>query len=298
MLPTACSSATLACCPAPLESLSLAEAQARFQREAVRGVCDTGRYRCPYFVWGQGSALVCVPGLLDDSLSFVRLLALLSRHFRCIAYDWPTGRGDNAHLPTYRHRDLVADLGALLDHTGARQAVVLGNAFGSTVALAALHAQPERLSAGVLLSGYARRRLAAAETLLAAVARYLPGVMRQLPLRNWLVSVSQAWAFAPAELEVWQSYVQRMGEIAISAVAYRARLLHDLDLRGLLPGIRQPVLLLSGEAEPLANKRCATALLTGLPNVARVELPQCAQQALYTHPGQLAETVLEFCERA
>src|SRR5258708_7546261 len=135
MFPTTCSNGTFSHCPHPMESLSLAEAQARFQREARRGHCDTGRYRCPYFVWGQGPSLVCVPGLIDDGLSFVRALALLSRHFRCVAYDWPNGGSDGAHLPTYRHRDLVADLFALLDHLELHEPIVFGYSFGSTVAL-------------------------------------------------------------------------------------------------------------------------------------------------------------------
>ena len=60
-----------------------------------------------------------------------------------------------------------------------------------------------------------------------------------------------------------------------------------VDLRPALPGIHQPILLVCGDADPLVNKRCEMELLTGLPNVARVELPQCGHQALYTHPELL-----------
>jgi pimeloyl-ACP methyl ester carboxylesterase len=296
MIAISCNNDTLSRCPLPVLTLSLTEALARFHREARRGCCDTGRYRCPYFVWGQGPTLVCVPGMIDDGLSFVRPLALLSRHFRCIAYDWPNGGGDGAHWPTYRHRDLVADLFALLDHLDVGEAIVAGYSFGSTVALAALHAQPRRLPCGVLLSGFARRPLAPAEALLAAVGRYLPGVMRQLPLRNRLLGVSQAWAFAGCEPEVWQYYVEHTGKLAMPAVAYRARILDQLDLRPLLPSIRQPILLVCGDADPLVNQRCEMELLMGLRHVARMEIPQCGHQALYTHPELLAETILEFCE--
>jgi pimeloyl-ACP methyl ester carboxylesterase len=297
MVATICTNDRLSSCGVPLETLSLAEALTRFQREAIRGVCDTGRYRCPYFIWGEGPTLVAIPGLIDDALSFVRPLALLSRHFRCVAYDWPNGGSDGAHWPTYRHRDLVADLFALLDHLDIHKAMVVGYSFGSTVALAALLAQPQRLSGGVLLGGFARRPLERAETLLAAAARYWPGVMRQLPLRNWLLGTSLAWTFARCEPAVWQYYLDRTGALAMSAVAYRARILHQLDLRPLLPSIQQPVLLVCGDADPLVNKRCEMELLTGLRNAARVELPQCGHQALYTHPELLAETILEFYER-
>ena len=59
----------------------------RFQREARHGTLDTGRYRMPYFVWGEGPPVVFVHGLCDDAASLVLPLARLSRRFCCIAYD-------------------------------------------------------------------------------------------------------------------------------------------------------------------------------------------------------------------
>jgi pimeloyl-ACP methyl ester carboxylesterase len=175
-----CNSVSLATCPAHFGPITLAEALHRFQREAVTGLCDTGRYRCPFFSWGDGPTLVCIPGLADDSKSFVQPLALLSRHFRCVAYDWPTGN-DGARLSGYHHGDFVEDLFAVLDHVGAGQAFPLGYSFGSTVALAALHARPERFPRAVLLGGFARRPLAPAEELLASWARYWQGAMDRVP---------------------------------------------------------------------------------------------------------------------
>src|ERR687888_338798 len=65
--------------------LRLEEVRQRFEEEARRGVCDTGRYRCRYYVWGEGPPLVFIPGLADDALSFVLPITLLSEHFRCVA---------------------------------------------------------------------------------------------------------------------------------------------------------------------------------------------------------------------
>jgi pimeloyl-ACP methyl ester carboxylesterase len=285
-------------CPAPcpwhVEPITLAEARQRFGQEAVADTCDTGRYRCPFFIWGTGPTLVCVPGLLDEAPSFMMVLAYLSRHFRCIAYDWPTGEADGACLPRYRHRDYVADLLALLDHVGARQAFPLGYSFGSTIALAAMHAQPARFPRAVLLSGFARRRLAPAEKLLASMARYWHGPLRKLPLRNWVLHASQRSAFAGREQEIWDYYLERSGSLPMSALAWRALTLDQVDLRALLPSIRQQVLLICGDADPLVNKQCEGQLMLGLPNVARVELTNCGHMAIFTHPEVLAEVVAEF----
>src|SRR5437763_13390600 len=123
---------------APGERFSLAGVLDRFAREATQGVCDTGRYRCRYFTWGEGPPLLFVHGLMDSSQAFVLPMALLSRSFRCIAYDLP--RGEGANLRGLTHADLVNDLFAVLDHVGAPQSYLFGSGFGTMVALAALRA--------------------------------------------------------------------------------------------------------------------------------------------------------------
>src|SRR5437879_10993292 len=97
------------CAHANGASVCLDEAAARFQREAETGVCDTGRYRARYYSWGSGRPLLFIPGLCDDALSFLLPISLLSRHFRCIAYDLPEGGEDGARLGWYRYGDLAAD---------------------------------------------------------------------------------------------------------------------------------------------------------------------------------------------
>src|SRR5262245_29561855 len=88
----------------------------RSEREAHSGASDTSRYRCPYFSLGAGPPIVFIPGLADNSRSFILPASLLAEQFRCIAYDLPAGRVDGARLRRYRHDDLVADLFALIDH--------------------------------------------------------------------------------------------------------------------------------------------------------------------------------------
>src|SRR5262245_57314121 len=131
-------------CPLQAPPLSVAEARRRFEAEAVRGVCDTGRYRCPFFSWGAGPPLVFIPGLADNGQSFLLPISLLASQFRCVGYDLPTGRGDGARIGRYTHADLVADLLALLDHLQIEQSYLFGSSFGSTIALAAMHRHPGR----------------------------------------------------------------------------------------------------------------------------------------------------------
>ncbi len=275
-------------------ALILSEVFGQFQREARHGVCHTGRYRCPYYTWGSGPPLLFIPGLCDDRLSFVLPIALLRRDFRCIAYDLPTGQGDGARLASYRHADLVADVPALLSHLQVRQSYLYGSSFGSTIALAALQREPKCYPRGVLQGGFARRPLAPAELLLASFGRWWPGPMALLPFRVPLMRCSHHAPFASRAPQLWDYFLQRFGAPPMTAVARRALLLHRLDLRPLLPHIRQPVLLICGEHDPLVGKSCEQELLHGLPRARRVELPGCGHLPQFSHPELLAEVVGQF----
>jgi pimeloyl-ACP methyl ester carboxylesterase len=274
--------------------LSVAETQRRFEREAVRGICDTGRYRCSYYLWGMGPPLILVPGMADDALSFLFLSSLLSAQFRCIAYDLPAGRGDGARLGRYSHSDLAADLFALLDHLGIRQSYAFGSSFGSTVVLNAMREQASRIPRAVLQGGFARRPLAPAEILLARLARYWPGLMRRLPFRKSFLRRCHYGPFALRVPEIWEYFLFRSNLPPIAAVAHRAVMLHHVDLRPILGGIRQPVLLICGACDPLVGPECDETLLQGLANAGQVRIEGCGHNPLFTHPEVLADLVAQF----
>jgi 3-oxoadipate enol-lactonase len=275
--------------PAPI---TLAEAQCRFEREATRGVLDTGRYRCNYAVWGDGPPLLFVPGLSDRGSVFLLVTALLSREFRCVTYDLPVGGADRARLRRTNHDGLVADALALLDHLNVRQSYLYGASFGSTVVLRLLHRHPQRFPRAVVQGGFARRSLAPAEWLLARAARYWPGTMNHLPLFKRLQRHAHHGPFASRPADVWDFYLD--DDRPIAAVAAHALLLHATDLRAILPEIRQPVLLVCGDCDPLVSRQCEEVLLAGLPNPGRVEIGGCGHLPYLSHPEALAEVVRRF----
>jgi pimeloyl-ACP methyl ester carboxylesterase len=278
----------------PTAAPLLSEILERFTREAEKGYCDTSRYRCPYYVWGQGPPLLLIPGLADDARSFVQVMVHLAEQFRCIAYDLPAGRSDGASLSRYTHAGLVADLFALLDHVGARQSYLFGSSFGGTIALAALHAQPDRLPRAVLQGSFARRRLTWAEHFAVRLVRRWPGTMRHLPLREAALRRINYPFFADRRPELWDYFLERANVQPIAAVAHRALLVHRLDLRPLLPSIRQPVLLVGGDRDRVIARACEEELREGLPNVRRIELFNCGHNPLFTHPELLAELIRRF----
>lgn len=274
--------------------LLLRECLERWRTEAQHGVFDTGRYRCRHVVWGRGPTLVLIPGMGLDAVGFVMLMARLQAHFRCVSFDLPEGEGDGARLMTYRHTDHVADLFALLDHLSIRACILLGASFGSTIALAALHAEPRRFARAILQGGFARRRLAPAEVLAASFARFLPGRMAHLPYARQVLAHSQRAPFEDREPEVWDFFVAQNLRIPLRAFAARALLIHRLDLRPILPTIKQPVLMVCGDRDPLVGKACEAELKQGLPLVARAEIENCGHLPQLTHPEVTAEVVRQW----
>ena len=272
----------------------LADCLAGWQRDAHHGVVDTGRYRCRYVVWGSGPALVLIPGMALDAIGFAMLMARLQKTFCCISFDLPRGDTDGARVRSYRHADLVADLFCLLDHLNVRQCYLLGSSFGSTIALAAMHEQPQRFARAILQGGFARRPLARAEVLAASFARFLPGRLGHLPFVERVLEQRTKREFLPREPALWDFFVNMNVMTPLKAFASRALMIHRLDLTPILPAIAQPTLLVCGDRDPLVGKACEEELKRGLPHVTRGEIEECGHMPQLTHPEVLAEVVQQY----
>jgi pimeloyl-ACP methyl ester carboxylesterase len=188
---------------------------------------------------------------------------------------------------------LVADLFCLLDHLSVPRSYILGSSLGSTIALAAMAGHPERIPRAVLSGAFACRGLAPFELLLARAACYLPGSMRDLPFRG-LAARRAFGAAASSSDELRRFGLKSTGTSSVRALAHRALIVQDLDLRGILSEIQQPILIINGDRDAVVSRRCQAELLDGLPNAASVEIPNCGHMAHYTHPGEMAELIAHF----
>jgi pimeloyl-ACP methyl ester carboxylesterase len=280
------------CCPVAT-GFHLDSALVHFEREAERGTCDTGRYRCAYYVWGTGPPLVFVHGMGDRARAFLPVISLLTPFFRCVAYELPAGHEDGAALWRYRHEDLVADLFALLDHLHVERSYLFGNSFGGTIALAALHAQPQRLPRAILSASFARRPLAPLERILAGLLSRWRVPVGALPLGR-LRSRRALGPNAAHRPDLLAYYLRTAGAATLQEHAWSGRLIDQIDLRPLLPEIHQPILLLSGEWDRVVRRACDEELLQGLPCAERIEIGGCGHCAHYTHPEVTAELVRRF----
>jgi pimeloyl-ACP methyl ester carboxylesterase len=273
----------------------LSDCLSHWRAESRHGEFITRHFRCRHFVWGQGPPLVFIHGLCDRAMSFVPMMHALRNEFQCIGYELPDGAGDGARIERIRFDDFVADLFALLDHLGISRAYLFGSSFGSTIAVAAMAQHPERIPRSVLQGGFAWRPVVGWLRTVCQFLRYGRGLMGSLPMRKHLHPRAEQAVFDQhGKSEMWNFLMDNSNAISKSAAARRGLMLESIDLRPLLPQIRQPILLISGDRDSIVPKECDQTLMNHLPHVDRVEIPDCGHYPQYTHAALTAAIVHQF----
>lgn len=281
--------------PSTVTGEELRMSVAAFRAGASRGCNDTGRYRMRYFSWGAGPAVVFVHGMADAATAFVMTMSRLVDRFTCIGYELPNGTTDGSRLARYSLRDYSADLNSLLDHLKVTQAAIVGSSFGSTIALTALASGRDRFHRGILQSGFVRRPLNWLQRLLARSARYWPGWFADWPeIHSWTMRRIERQSLRSVPAEVVECFLRHGATTPISACAQRALTIDRIDLRPLLESIHVPVLLITGDRDPLVPPVCREDLARGIEQFTHVELAGCGHYPQFTHPELMAESIARF----
>lgn len=277
----------------------LRSAIAAFRAEAAHGTLDTGRYRMPYFAWGNGPTVVFIHGMADACRAFLMVMHRLVPRFRCVAYELPNGLTDGSRLARYTHTGYTADLVALLDHLECRSAAVVGSSFGSTIAIRSLVTAPNHFSHGVLQNGFAYRPLNRWQRALARSARFWPGWFADWPeIHRAVMRRVERPTLALLPPEVAEFFLEHGAHTPIAASALRSLAIDRVDFRHLLPTIRVPVLLLTGDRDPLVPTWCTADLERGLPQSRRIEFVNCGHYPQYTHPAAMAQAIADHLKQA
>ena len=106
-----------------------------------------------YEVHGDGPALILTHGYSSTSAMWQGQIAALSRHHKLILWDMRGhGQSDYPQDPgLYSEVATVADIAALLDDVGAKDAIVGGLSLGGYMSLAFFRAHPERVRALLII---------------------------------------------------------------------------------------------------------------------------------------------------
>jgi pimeloyl-ACP methyl ester carboxylesterase len=243
----------------------------------------SGNVNIAYEVIGDGPVdLVFVMGWVShleyfwNEPSFARFLKRLSGMARLILFDKRgTGLSDRVsvtELPTLEQR--MDDVRAVLESAGSERAVLLGVSEGGPLCSLFAATHPARTESLIMIGSYARRMKAPDYPW--GVTQAERDAFCQTILDQWggpvgLEDRAPSKASDPAFREWWASYL-RMGASPGAAVAL-TRMNAAIDIRGVLPSIRVPTLVLHRSGDRCLKVEEGRFLAEHIPGATFVEQP-------------------------
>jgi pimeloyl-ACP methyl ester carboxylesterase len=243
----------------------------------------SGDVNIAYQVVGDGALdLVYVMGWVSNldefwtEPSYARFLTRLSSFARLILFDKRgTGLSDRVHesqLPALEQR--MDDVRAVMDAAGSRQAALFGVSEGGPMCALFAATYPERTTALIMFGAYARR----------TQAPDYPWAPTEEQHEKFFDEIRTGWG-GPVGLAIrapsmfhdeafrrwWTTYLVRSA--SPSAVLALTRMNAQIDVRGVLPAIRVPTLVLHRSGDRTLDVRGARYLAERIPGAKLVEFP-------------------------
>ena len=241
---------------------------------------------------GAGRDLVILHSLLADRIAFDPVLPQLAAKFRVTLFNLPGFHG-SAPPPIALMDAYVATVEDGFDefHVGT-DAVLIGNGFGGTVALAFGIAHPERI---------ARLVVSDAAACFPPKGRQAFATMAEKVAESGLGAVAEIAAkrvHSPAYLVAHPEAIEQRKQVllGIHPKAFQAacRILQETDLVPLLHHLRVPTLVVCGELDqatpPALNKQVSEKVA----GARYIELPGCGHCPPLEQPQQFLAAIGEF----
>jgi pimeloyl-ACP methyl ester carboxylesterase len=278
------------------------------QFEAQKSAVDLSNgERLAYIDTGPRDAppLVLIHGYTDSARDWAPIAPLLMPQFRLIIIDL-RGHGASAKPDCcYTRFDFAYDLKLLLDTLHIRSANVAGHSLGSLVAQTFAELWPDATRRLVLISSTgtyfgpeATRRLAdkaapLADNWLAPLAALKDPIDPDSAFMRdwWKVSIAYNPEFARR---------QRRDAATIPAHVWRAiadQSLIGVDLRGLLPRVQAPTLLIWGGLDTLVSPAGRQALRTGIAHAETSMFASLGHDLFWEDPNAVAAVMIHFLNK-
>jgi pimeloyl-ACP methyl ester carboxylesterase len=210
---------------------------------------ELGGHRIAFRRAGSGPALVLLHGFFGDSRVWRKQLEALSDEFTVVAWDGP-GCGESSDPPeTYRISEYAECLSSFIGALGLDQPHVLGLSFGSTLALELYRQNRGSVRSLVLASAYAGwTGSLPAEVVEQRLRQTIPDL--DLPADQVVARYNSPGLLtesAPPAVRYENATI--MADFHPGGMKTMVRALAEADLRGALPRIQVPTLLLYGDRD-------------------------------------------------
>ena len=243
---------------------------------------------------GKGRDMVILHSLLADRHAFDSVLPALSAQYRVTLINLPGFHGSEPTLLALMDAYVAVIEDGFQEFAIASDAVLIGNGFGGTVALAFAIAHPQRVGKLVLSDAAAcfppegRKAFA---TMAAKVAEGGLGAIAEIAARR---------VFSPDYLAAHPEKIEERKQVllAIEPAAFQAacKILQETDLVPLLHHLRMPTLVVCGEFDQATPVALNKAIAQKVAGARYVELPGCGHCPPLEQPEAFLAAIKEFVE--
>lgn len=260
----------------------------------MKGQVEIGDLRIGYERAGTGPPLVLLHGGFGlDSRSWRPQLSSLSDRFTVVAWDAP-GSGRSSDPPdTFRLADYADCLAAFIEALALDRPHVLGLSFGASLALELYRrhpAIPRTLGLAGAYAGWAGSL--PPEVVEQRLARVLQE--SRLPPEQWVPGYLPGMLTTAAPPDLVDEVRALMCDAHPAGNVAMLRSLAEADLRGVLPRIQIPTLLLVGDADARSPVDVVAALHAQIPGSRLVVLPGVGHLSNLEAPEPFDREVLAF----
>ena len=241
---------------------------------------------------GQGRDLVLLHSLLADRHAFDPVLPIFAAKHRVTLINLPGFHGSQPTMLPLMDAYVAAIEDGFQEFHIAHDAILIGNGFGGTVALAFALAHPERISKLVLSDAAAcfpdagRKQF---EVMATKVAEGGLGAIAEIAAKR---------VFSPAYLAAHPELIDERKRVlmGIDPKAFQAacKILQEADLEPLLHRLAVPTLVVCGEFDQATPPALNKAIADKVKGARYVELPGCGHCPPLEQPEKFLTAIKSF----
>jgi len=263
----------------------------------ARDYVAVGQERVYVHEQGQGPAVLLIHGYCGAADHWMMLQPALSRRFHTLAVDLPGfGRSDK-YAGDYSPHALGERLFKLLDAKGIKRAHLVSHSWGTSIALAMALAHPDRVASVTLIGVWAyedqmppyivwSRAPGVGEALFAL---YFD---QRLDDRMGLTFYNVDSYIDPHAIDLAREILDRPGYMAAALAAVRG--MHYSEMQKRYRTLRQRVLIIHGEYDPVTRLPWAKRLNSELPDSRMVVIPNAKHMPMFTQAPKVLRALVPF----
>jgi len=256
-----------------------------------RKVVQTPGGAVSYRETGHGPALFLLHGMNGNSRSWAQQFKAFADFYRVIAWDAP-GYGESD--PVAPDADAYAAQAAhLLDHLKVKRAHVVGHSMGGVIAERFCARHLDRAVSLVLSGTHWGNAAPEGAPLAAKYARRLQE-LEEMPAEEYgKVRAGKMLPSSPPP-EVFDLVAGVASEMRREGLLNGGQMVEKTDNRPFLPTLKLPVLIITGDRDPVVKPQRSEAMMEFLPSARAVSLPGIGHAAYLETPDVFNQTVREF----